>query len=105
MNDSLHDFMKTHKPLVHAATKEEYVRILERALQNKRRRQQKIWIGVSTATLAAAGMIAFLNFAPMNEPDAWLEADDFSYQPEVQDRGSYQDWLWITDQVVDEAEE
>jgi hypothetical protein len=56
-------------------------------------------------SLAAAGMMAFVNFMPMSEPEAWLEADDLIYRPEVQDRGSYQDWLWITDQVVDEAEE
>lgn len=105
MNDPLHDFMKRHKPAVSAAPKDEYVRILERARQDKRRRQHTIWFGVSTATLAAAGMMAFLNFAPVAEPEAWLEADDISYQPEVQDRGSYQDWLWITDQVVDEVEE
>jgi hypothetical protein len=105
MNDPLHDVLKRHKPTVHAAPQDEYVRILERAEQQKRRRQQTIWLGMSAATLAAAGLMAFLNFAPKSEPDAWLEADDISYQPEVQERGTYQDWLWITDQVVDESDE
>ncbi|HET9237157.1 MAG TPA: hypothetical protein VFO10_07895 [Oligoflexus sp.] len=105
MNDPLHDFMKKHKPSVEAAPRDEYERILERARQEKRKRQHRIWLGVSAASLAAAGMMAFLTFTPRAEPEAWLEADDLSYQPEIQDRGSYQDWLWITDQVVDEAEE
>jgi hypothetical protein len=105
MNDPLHDLIRKHRPLVHPAPQDEYVRILERARLDKRTRQHKVWLGVSAASLAAAGVMVFLNFTPVSELDAWLEADDITYQPEVQDRGSYQDWLWITDQVVDEVEE
>lgn len=105
MKDPLHDLIRKHRPLVNPAPPDEYARILERVRQDKRKGQYRLWLGISVVSLAAAGMMAFVNFTPMPEPEAWLEADDLIYQPEVQDRGSYQDWLWITDQVVDEAEE
>lgn len=103
MSDPLDDLIRKHRPSVHPVPQDEYARILERVRRDKRKAQHKIWLGVSAASLAAAGVMAFLNFTPMREPEAWLEADDISYQPEVQERGSYQDWLWIADQVVDEA--
>jgi hypothetical protein len=104
VNDPLHDYLKTHKPKAPPVPHDEWQRILQRTRQDGKRRQHRVWYYVSAATLAAAGMMAFLNFAPKpQDSETWLEPEDVLFQVEPQDRGAYQDWLWIADQVVAEA--
>lgn len=104
MNDPLHDYLKKNKPVVSPVPADEWQRIVARTRAHTKSKSNPVWYYVSAATLAAAGFMAFLKFTPQaSEPDALLEAEDLIYQVEASDRGAYQDWLWIADQVAEAA--
>jgi hypothetical protein len=106
VNDPLHDYLKKHKPPVPPAPWDEWHRIEARTRAKVKERPHRLWYYATAATLAAAGLMAFLNFAPKApETETWLEAEDVLYQVEGPERGAYQDWLWIADQVVADAEQ
>ncbi len=105
MSDSLHDYLKKHKPPVPPAPRDEWQRIVARTQAKASSRPPRVWYYLSAATLAAAGLLAFVKFAPQpQESDAFLEPEDLVYQLEASERGAYQDWLLIADQVADEAD-
>jgi len=106
VKDPLHEYLKKNQPAVPPAPRDEWQRIVARTQENTNTRQDRLWYYVSAATLAAAGLMAFINFAPQApETDMLLEPEDVMYLAEAPDSGTYQDWLWIADQVAVEADE
>ncbi len=106
MNDPLHDYLKKHRPAVPPAPRDEWQRIVARTQAQAPSKPRRVWYYLSAATLAAAGFLAFVKFTPEPlESNALLEPDDLFLQVEASDRGAYQDWLWIADQVAEEADE
>lgn len=106
MKDSLHEYLKKNQAPVPPAPPDEWNRIMARTRENAKVRQHRVWFYVSAATLAAAGLMAFINFAPQApEADALLEPEDVMYLAETPEPGTYQDWLWIVDQLAAEVDE
>jgi hypothetical protein len=106
MNDPLQEYLKKHRPPVPPAPVDEWSRILARTRMEAKSKKQRLWYYVSAATLSAAGWMAFVNFAPRaSEPEFRWEQEDMIFQVETVEQGAYQDWLWMTDQLVAAAED